>query len=117
MDLFHKAIERSQYPMSLYKCNSDNIRGGAPSHMAYYCAHSQAGLMVTRREIAALRPRKIVSIAGSAYNPYVGAHWGLDPRLILLLPHPAGHVSYAALAQRAKEFVLGSAAAELDRPI
>jgi hypothetical protein len=102
---------------NVIKCNAGNIRGGAPTHMAYYCAHSQAGLMVTRREIDALRPRKIVSIAGSAYNPYVGAHWGLDPRLILLLPHPAGHISYAALAQRAKEFVLGSGPAEVDRLI
>jgi hypothetical protein len=93
---------------NVIKCNSGTIRGGAPTHMAKYCAHSQAGLMVTRRAIDALRPSKIVSIAGSAYNPYVGAHWGLDPRSILLLPHPAGHVSYAALAQRAKEFVLGS---------
>ena len=82
---------------NVIKCNAGNIRGGAPSHMGYYCAHSQAGLMVTRREIDALRARKIVSIAGSAYNPYISAHWGLDPQLTLLLPHPAGHVSYAAL--------------------
>jgi hypothetical protein len=93
---------------NIIKCNAGNIRGAAPTHMAYYCAHSQAGLMVTRREIDALRPSKIVSIAGSAYNPYVGTHWGLDPRSVLLLPHPAGQVSYAALAKRAKEFVLGS---------
>jgi hypothetical protein len=64
--------------------------------------------MVTRRELDALKPNKIVSIAGSAYNPYVGTQWGLDPRSILLLPHPAGHIRYAALAQRAQEFVLRS---------
>jgi hypothetical protein len=99
---------------NVIKCNTGNVRGGAPSHMAYYCAHSHAGLIVTRREIDALRPRKIVAIAGS-YNRYISAHWELDPQLTLLLPHPAGHVSYAALAQRAKDFVLGSGVLERER--
>src|ERR1051326_7325716 len=85
-------------------CNAGAIRGGVPTHMRYHCAHKDKGLMVTKKEIEILKPKKIISLAGAGGDAYILDHWNLDKNKILCPGHPAGPVSYKCLQDKVRAF-------------
>ena len=94
---------------NIIHCNAGNIRGGVKSHMGYYCAHGDTGLMLTKRELDVLKPEHMVSLAGrSGGQNYITDHWGLDGGTWLGLPHPAASQkgnSYEEISEKVVRFL------------